>query len=158
MPRQLTAASTLENLKKEAKRWLKAIRAKDAAAVTRLQRAHVDSPAEPALRDIQYALAREHGVEGWTALTRKLASQTPSDETATLIKPDELSDRPPIRSMGESWIRCVGCGRCRTPWRRSRTASIARTRPKPGALFGACSLCRARGTFGGITSVGRSGR
>ncbi len=95
MPRQLTAASTLENLKKEAKRWLKAIRAKDAAAVTRLQRAHVDSPAEPALRDIQYALAREHGVEGWTALTRKLASQTPSDETATLIKPDELAtDRP----------------------------------------------------------------
>jgi hypothetical protein len=37
MTRQLTAASTLDNLKKEAKRWLKALRAHDGEARARLE-------------------------------------------------------------------------------------------------------------------------
>jgi hypothetical protein len=72
MSRQLTTASTLENLKREAKRWLKALRAKDDGARTRLERAHPSAPAQPALRDVQHALAREHGFEGWTALTQSV--------------------------------------------------------------------------------------
>ena len=58
----------LESLKKEAKRWLDALRAHDAAARARFETALAPAPAVPALRDVQHALAREHGFEGWTAL------------------------------------------------------------------------------------------
>lgn len=70
MSRQLTARSSLESLRKEAKRWLKALRAGDAEACRRLIAAVSASQAEPALRDVQLALAREYGFLGWTALSQ----------------------------------------------------------------------------------------
>jgi ankyrin repeat protein len=72
MHRKLTPRSTLENLKGEAKRWLKALRTKDAEARSRLDRIWPAAPASPGLRDIQHALALEHGVPGWTALKSQL--------------------------------------------------------------------------------------
>ena len=60
---------SLESLKKEAKRWRAAIRAGDSEARARLERALPDASANPTLRQIQFALAREHGYAGWTALT-----------------------------------------------------------------------------------------
>ena len=59
---------TLESLKKEAKRWLAALEAGDAAARQRLVAAFGDAPATPGLRDVQHALAREHGFDGWIDL------------------------------------------------------------------------------------------
>lgn len=53
MSRKLTSRSSVENLKKEAKRRLKALRETDARAT---------------LRDSQHALALEYGFNGWTAL------------------------------------------------------------------------------------------
>ena len=47
MHRKLTATTTLENLKKQSKRWLKALRENDAAARERLQRAHPNAPPNP---------------------------------------------------------------------------------------------------------------
>ncbi len=64
--------STLENLKKSAKRWLSALRARDADARARLKRAYPNAPSDPALRDVQHALAREHGRESWGDLRRAL--------------------------------------------------------------------------------------
>ncbi|QPF90489.1 ankyrin repeat domain-containing protein [Bradyrhizobium commune] len=72
MSRKLTARSTLEILKKEAKRWLKALRAGDAGAHRRLLAATPAAPAEPGLRDVQLALAHEHGLPGWAALCQAL--------------------------------------------------------------------------------------
>jgi ankyrin repeat protein len=60
--------STLDNFKKEAKRWLAAIRSGDAGARARLRAAHPTAPDVPALRHIQHALAREHGFDSWLAL------------------------------------------------------------------------------------------
>jgi len=68
MSRTLTPDSTLDNLKKEAKRWLKALRDGDAKARERLAAATPAAPASPGLRDVQLALAREYGLSGWTAL------------------------------------------------------------------------------------------
>ena len=68
MSRQLTSRSTLENLKREAKSWLKALRAQDAAARSRFEQHHPHTPVEPTLRDVQHALAREYGFTGWSAL------------------------------------------------------------------------------------------
>jgi ankyrin repeat protein len=73
--RALGAAATLESLKKEAKRWLKALRDGDASARERLSRATPHASAAPTLREVQHALALEHGVPGWTALKERLADR-----------------------------------------------------------------------------------
>jgi ankyrin repeat protein len=72
MGRTLTPDSNLDTLKKDAKRWLKALRAGDASAKQRLLAATPDAPAEPGLRDVQFALAREYGLAGWAALRQAL--------------------------------------------------------------------------------------
>ena len=64
--------STLENLRKSARRWLKALRADDADAHARLKRADPNAPSNAALRDVQHALAREHGHKSWIDLRRAL--------------------------------------------------------------------------------------
>src|SRR5690242_18302120 len=65
----------LESLKKEAKRWLDALRSGDTEARARLRQAYPDAPADPGLRDVQLALAREHGFPGWSALKDAVASR-----------------------------------------------------------------------------------
>ncbi|HVJ53868.1 MAG TPA: ankyrin repeat domain-containing protein [Aliidongia sp.] len=72
MRRELTAKTRLDILKKDAKRWLKALRAEAADARQRLAAAWPEAPAEPSLRDIQHALAREYGCESWIALKAAL--------------------------------------------------------------------------------------
>src|SRR5688572_22281236 len=77
MSRPITPRTTLDNLKTEAKRWLKAVRAGAADARARLARALADPPTLPTLRDVQHALAREHGQSGWTALKARLSADSP---------------------------------------------------------------------------------
>jgi len=67
----------LESLKKEAKRWLAALRAGDSAARDRLTRTLTPAPKSPTLRDVQLALAREHGFAGWTDLKDVLSRSRP---------------------------------------------------------------------------------
>ena len=75
MPRAITSATSLDNLKKEAKRWLKALREQQPEARTRFDQAYPDGPAHPVLRDVQHALAREHGQISWTALRHTLEAR-----------------------------------------------------------------------------------
>ena len=58
MPRQLSSATSLDTLKKEAKRRLHAIRDKEPRAT---------------LREVQLALAREYGFDGWAPLKARVA-------------------------------------------------------------------------------------
>jgi hypothetical protein len=81
MPRKITPATTLENLRKEAKRWLKAVRAGHEEARARLGRAWPKAPAGPGLRDVQHALAREYGSDNWNALKLAL-EQLPRESSA----------------------------------------------------------------------------
>src|SRR5262249_10934193 len=76
MPRKLTSATTLEHLRREAKRWLKAVRANDPEALARLQLAYPAASATAALREVQHALAREYGHNSWTELKHALAQRT----------------------------------------------------------------------------------
>jgi ankyrin repeat protein len=64
--------TTLDNLRKHAKRWLKALRDGDLAARDRLRRSYSAAPERPTLRDLQHALARERGFENWTELKAKI--------------------------------------------------------------------------------------
>jgi ankyrin repeat protein len=68
---KLTNQTNLEALRKEAKRWLKALRAGDPQAIDRLARIHPVQKT-PVLRTVQHALALEYGFPGWTALKREL--------------------------------------------------------------------------------------
>ena len=74
MHRRITPHTTLDNLKREAKRWLKALRDGAEGPRLRFERAHPAAPAQPTLRDVQLALAREFGFPGWTALKAALAT------------------------------------------------------------------------------------
>jgi hypothetical protein len=73
MSRSLTPDSSLETLKKEARRWLKALREGDVRARQRLVEALSDpaAPAEPSLRNVQLAMAREHGLAGGIVSKRR---------------------------------------------------------------------------------------
>lgn len=72
MRRELTAKTRLDTLRKDAKRWLKALRAGAPDARSRLRDAWPKAPAEPALRDVQHALALEYGCASWIALKTAL--------------------------------------------------------------------------------------
>ncbi|MBL8704564.1 MAG: hypothetical protein JNM30_06970 [Rhodospirillales bacterium] len=73
MPKRLSPNASLDKLRNTAKRWLKALRAGDATARARLLAAYPKAPAEPVLRDVQHALAREYGAADWSALKAAVA-------------------------------------------------------------------------------------
>ncbi len=84
------ARRTFDTLKKDAKRWLAQIAAGDAEARARFARVLPDGPSAPTLRDVQLALAREQGFEGWTALKRALEPD-PVRSAATLAQYDAMA-------------------------------------------------------------------
>ncbi len=84
-PRSLTPRTTLDILKKEARRWLNAIRAQQPDALARFRRLHPDPPNQPSLRHVQHALALEHGLPGWTDLKRRLAPTAPAETEADRV-------------------------------------------------------------------------
>jgi ankyrin repeat protein len=95
MSRVLGPDARLETVKKEAKRWLKALRAGEAEAKRRLDAATPGAPAEPALRDVQLALAREYGLDGWSALREALDD--------LLLARRSLAERAEIVARSATW-------------------------------------------------------
>src|SRR5262249_27799103 len=77
-------------------------RANDEKARARLERAYPEAPAEPGLRDVQRALALEHGFAGWSALKKRLEALAPADkrrsELADLFLENACAD--PILANG----------------------------------------------------------
>ena len=75
MIRKLTSKSSLDSLKKAAKRWLKSLRAGEPEALARLQQVLPQADTGSGLREIQQALAREHGFASWAALKLQLTDE-----------------------------------------------------------------------------------
>ncbi len=67
MSRSLSSNANLDNLRREAKRWLKAIAEGDAAAAARFLEFFPGHAAAPKLREVQQALARDYGFASWAA-------------------------------------------------------------------------------------------
>ena len=112
MPRKLTATTTLENLKKEAKRWLKALRENDPEARQRWERAYPNSTPQPILRRVQHALAIEYGMESWIALVAALnppaasaEAPQPSPAAVDLTLDFHCENLRAVRSWGASCPR-----------------------------------------------------
>lgn len=113
MPRTLTPDSSLETLRKEAKRWLKALRAGNAAATDRLRTILGTVPDAPILRDVQLALAREHGLPGWTALRQAiddlaLAHHSQAERAAIVLKSAWQGDPGAAKRILARWPEIGG--------------------------------------------------
>jgi len=72
MARSLSPSSNIDALRREAKRWLKALASGDAQAAQRFQRVFPAHAGKPKLREMQHVLAREHGFSSWAALKQEL--------------------------------------------------------------------------------------
>lgn len=72
MPTPISSQSSIEVLRRTAKRWLKSIDEADPEALARFRRIFPSHTGIPKLREVQQALAREHGFESWAALKREL--------------------------------------------------------------------------------------
>lgn len=104
MSRALTPKTTLDALRKDAKRWLKALREGDPAARARLKTAWPSAPSEPVLRDLQQALAREYGQESWIALKAALddlalANKSRAERAEIVLRNGWGGDPPTARRL-----------------------------------------------------------
>jgi len=72
MSRSLSSSSSIEVLRREAKRWLKSITGGDGEALERLRKVCPERTSAPKLREVQQALAREHGFASWAALKQEI--------------------------------------------------------------------------------------
>ena len=89
------ARRSLDSLKKQAKRWLDALRAGDPAERARLERAYPGAPPRPTLRDVQLALAREHGFAGWIGLKQAVEQAQDASRrlgASALAEYEEMAD------------------------------------------------------------------
>jgi ankyrin repeat protein len=102
MRRTLSPRSSLDTLKRHAKQWLKALRGGDASARVRFEDSHPHPPAEPGLRDVQLALAREYGFDGWAALKAELARRA-----AAAVPPREAAIQDLLRASGQGDLERV---------------------------------------------------
>lgn len=114
---------SLESLKKEAKRWLAALQAGDPDARERFARALRHPPASPTLRDVQLAVAREHGFAGWTDLKR--AAEAPREGDPRLLSRYEEAARALLDAYRtgtpEAMERHYRLTWHRRPWQGMRT-------------------------------------
>eukprot|EP01042_Synura_sphagnicola_P035124 gene35124-45010_t len=73
--RELTSRSTLETIRRQAKRWLKEIEAGAAGPLARFRKLMPGHAGAPKLREVQHALARDYGLANWAALKQELAAR-----------------------------------------------------------------------------------
>jgi uncharacterized protein len=90
MIRKLTAKSSLDSLRREAKRWLKAVRAGEPTALSRLKLVLPRADASVGLREVQQALAREFGAESWAALKLQLSDEALTRRTHAELREEFL--------------------------------------------------------------------
>jgi ankyrin repeat protein len=112
----------LQRLRKEAKRWLKAIQSGDEVALQRFRAVFPRHLGEPQLREIQQALARERGFSSWTDLKSDAERRAVADADADAdAKVDQLT---------EEFLRraCLSYGLDDWPdnWRRAERIRVAR--------------------------------
>ena len=103
----------LDNFRKAARRWIRALRAGDSEALSRIRQAYPDAPAVPTLRDVQHALAREHGHQSWIELRQYLNAVSNAPDlrrferlAADILLAYHTGDSPALRrfnqTLGES--------------------------------------------------------
>jgi ankyrin repeat protein len=103
MSRPLSSHSSLDVLRGEAKRWLKAITAADTEALARFRRAVPDRAGVPKLREVQHALAREYGFPSWAALKQELEDRARSAGERIRLFLEESVNRYGVSPFTRKW-------------------------------------------------------
>jgi ankyrin repeat protein len=107
MARQLSNESSLDNFKREAKRWLRALRDNDVAARDRFAAVSGRPIDSATLRDVQHALARDYGFEGWTALVAKVSEiESLRTQVSSSSTDDESAERL-LDSKMQELLQCI---------------------------------------------------
>ena len=99
--------SSLDNLRKNARRWLRALRQSDAEARARLDRAFPGAPESPTLRDVQHALARERGHANWIALTQAIAGRPAPEALTALLAAAAKGDAATVAAILDDYPAAV---------------------------------------------------
>ncbi|MEA1651303.1 ankyrin repeat domain-containing protein [Nitrospirillum sp. BR 11164] len=103
--RTLGTRTTVDGLRREAKRWLKAIGAGEADAVARFLMVFPGHATAPKLREVQHALAREHGFPTWAALTQEVTDRARTLEERVRLFLEKAVNRygtdPATRKWGD---------------------------------------------------------
>jgi hypothetical protein len=103
MPRALTPGINLDALRKEAKRWRKAIEAGDADATARYAAAVRDARPNPKLREVQHALAGEYGFASWAALKQEIEDRARSHAERVALFLAKSAHRYSVAPGTETW-------------------------------------------------------
>jgi ankyrin repeat protein len=103
MPRVLAPRTNLDVLRKEAKRWRKAIEAGDADATARYAAAVRDARPNPKLREIQHALAGEYGFATWAALKQEIEDRARSHAERVALFLEKSAHRYGVAPGTETW-------------------------------------------------------
>lgn len=103
MPRELSSQSSLEALRREAKRWLKALKAGDRQALERLTQAHAGERCAPTLRVVQHALAREYGFPTWAALKQQIEDRARSHADRVRLFLEKSAIRYSVAPATRQW-------------------------------------------------------
>lgn len=102
MPRALTPRTNLDALRKEAKRWHKAIAAGDPDATARY--AAAPGPrSNPKLREVQRALAGEYGFASWAALKQEIEDRARSHAERVALFLEKSAHRYSVAPGTETW-------------------------------------------------------
>ena len=79
---------SVDDFRKDAKRWLERLREHNPDALNRLKRAYPGAGDPPTLRDVQHALAREQGYESWLVLKQGIETSRPDWWRVGLLEND----------------------------------------------------------------------
>ncbi len=101
--RTITSQTTLDALRKEAKRWLKSIAAGGADALARYAAVMPQPAATPKLREVQQALAREHGQPNWAALKQEIEDRARSHAERVALFLDKSVNRYSTDPKSQKW-------------------------------------------------------
>lgn len=103
MPRSLSNSSSLDVLRGEAKRWLKALRAQDLKAIARFGNVFPDHAGAARLRQVQHALAREYGFPTWAALKQEIEDRSRTSAERVRLFLEKSVNRYGVRPSTQKW-------------------------------------------------------
>src|SRR5882724_5179159 len=103
MPRSLSPNSSVDVLRGEAKRWLKSVIRGDLEAVARFGRAFPNHTGVPKLREVQHALAREHGFSSWAMLKQEIQERAGTFEDRVRLFPEKSANPYGNGPLTQKW-------------------------------------------------------
>jgi len=103
MSRSLSNSSSLETLRGEARRWLKALNAEDPRALARFRAVYPDYAGIAKLRQVQHALAREYGLASWAALKQEIEDRARSSAERVRLFLEKSVNRYGTEPATQKW-------------------------------------------------------